>query len=858
MKMKETMRNSYLFASILTFLLGFIICVIVGFVLFFPGRQISISDEEKKIIERTGILLHIEDANEIWESEISRGQLSISDFVRNGLTGTQYLLQGKRDDAFSLDLSYIVYGNGNYADAIYEDCSGKSRNYVIESTLSALNSEYSPFLGYSDEFGTQLIDFEVDKPLQNDDGYVFGLRIISGEINMNGAEARTDFYVDDSLRPGEMKLYAGSSFGSSFSLTWDAREEIPGIHTVKVLLKTSDGRGAVMTGGQVIIPEFIALENDRVFPGYIPEGPNQIWYSLDAKEKNAYINFIDIQGSIEATLYDMNGRLIGTNDSSGTDNEVLRGLRETNLAGSSLQQQSLDAKNVFYARVQTSPNTEEFDGNQTFTVVTSKEVAISPEGELLAVTTDIGTTVDVNPGLSILGDEFDLDVVCINGSGEEVSYKKSALEFLPLNGFLTSLTMIDEKTQEVFEVYPTFDSSVFAYAYVSPQEVSGLELQYSGSEGYASKITVSNLTDNDISFRKGEEEGVQIHPASNVITIVVTDFDGEDREYTIYFLSGNDSAGYDTEVLSQFPASYHSGIWLLHNLRPEYRFIAYRPGIEWEDLVANQDSKGTSLANEGSHPQWVKPDSIVYDGTSWKAAETEVVEYFLDPRNFLNVVYVFQFEKLSFDESVHTVEGVRVMVEKSFLNDEDLDYANILYEAGKEANISPYFLASKIIQEMGRYGESKLATGTLEGYEGYYNFYNIGSTPNPSVTDGALINGARYAQWGRSPDEEELTEEEMLLLLPWTSPDLAIRGGARWIAASYVDIGQETLYFQKFDVIDNEDGLYIHQYAQNISMAYSEGARYFRAYLSQGMIDSSFLFIIPVYENMPLKFGTLP
>ncbi len=103
-----------------------------------------------------------------------------------------------------------------------------------------------------------------------------------------------------------------------------------------------------------------------------------------------------------------------------------------------------------------------------------------------------------------------------------------------------------------------------------------------------------------------------------------------------------------------------------------------------------------------------------------------------------------------------------------------------------------------------------------------------------------------------------ITPEEKAYLLPWTSPDLAIRGGARWIASSYVDIGQDTLYFQKFDVINNEDKLFSHQYAQNISMAYSEGIRYFRAYLSQDILASDFQFVIPVYLDMPMDYGILP
>ncbi len=121
-----------------------------------------------------------------------------------------------------------------------------------------------------------------------------------------------------------------------------------------------------------------------------------------------------------------------------------------------------------------------------------------------------------------------------------------------------------------------------------------------------------------------------------------------------------------------------------------------------------------------------------------------------------------------------------------------------------------------------------------------------------------MINGARYAQWGRDPEDQEITEEESALLLPWDSVENAITGGAIWIASRYTEAGQYSLYFQKFDVIDNEDGLYEHQYAQNISMAYTEAHRYFEGYASIGMLDNGFTFIIPVYENMPSTFGVMP
>ena len=58
-------------------------------------------------------------------------------------------------------------------------------------------------------------------------------------------------------------------------------------------------------------------------------------------------------------------------------------------------------------------------------------------------------------------------------------------------------------------------------------------------------------------------------------------------------------------------------------------------------------------------------------------------------------------------------------------NSDEYDYARIIYEAGENAGVSPYFLASRIIQEMGYNGESALYRGDLTGFEGYYNYYNI-------------------------------------------------------------------------------------------------------------------------------------
>ena len=56
-------------------------------------------------------------------------------------------------------------------------------------------------------------------------------------------------------------------------------------------------------------------------------------------------------------------------------------------------------------------------------------------------------------------------------------------------------------------------------------------------------------------------------------------------------------------------------------------------------------------------------------------------------------------------------------------------YAQVIMEAAQASNISPYHLASRIVQEQGSNSTaSSTGKGTYSGYVGYYNFYNINAT----------------------------------------------------------------------------------------------------------------------------------
>jgi len=86
----------------------------------------------------------------------------------------------------------------------------------------------------------------------------------------------------------------------------------------------------------------------------------------------------------------------------------------------------------------------------------------------------------------------------------------------------------------------------------------------------------------------------------------------------------------------------------------------------------------------------------------------------------------------------------------------------------------------------------------------------------------------------------------------------SLSGGSAFLSSSYIRRGQDTLYLQKFDVDSSYDGVCWHQYMQNIAAPESESLSAYRAYSNAGIVDSAFVFRIPVYRNMPSYACTKP
>lgn len=367
----------------------------------------------------------------------------------------------------------------------------------------------------------------------------------------------------------------------------------------------------------------------------------------------------------------------------------------------------------------------------------------------------------------------------------------------------------------------------------------------------------------------------------DIVTIIDTvDSDGDetyDKWYKIKFTySKKEYTGYvyvgfvkinvvndNVEIPEDVPELYKPYIEELLAYHPNWKFVFQDTGLEWSSLfsVEAQGMASRSLlpnpplsrrSTASGNYNWRTDKWISHDAGGWYQANTETIAYYMDPRNFLNEETVFMFESLSYDTTVQNISGVEKIIAGSFMENvkikntkgKSVSYAQAYINAGKVSGVSPYHLASRTIQEVGREGSGSVS-GNYSGYEGYYNFYNI----NASAGSKPIANGLRYASGVTSS-----AEDKEKYLLPWNTPYKAILGGAKWIANGYIDRNQNTLYYQKFDVINNR----YHQYMQNIGAPASESKVIRKTYLGLDAIDTNFTFIVPYYRNMPEKPCALP
>lgn len=314
-----------------------------------------------------------------------------------------------------------------------------------------------------------------------------------------------------------------------------------------------------------------------------------------------------------------------------------------------------------------------------------------------------------------------------------------------------------------------------------------------------------------------------------------------------------------TSVIDEnFPDSYKPYLEALKAKHPNWIFKAVHNKLDWEESVKQESyeiSTGISTISDNFSFNWKADIANPYRDGNFVTASKSAVKYVMDPRNFLNEYGIFQFEALDYNAQTSTTSTIEKIISGTTMSEYPTQYKKIgamttledgltwsqtIINAAKNSGgqgISAVFLASRMKQETAL---EILNNGSINGsnstYPGIYNFFNIGASPNADGT-GSVTNGLAYASSKN-----------------WTTPAASINYGATYLWSDYIQYGQNTGYFQKFRVSNpygNASNLYSHQYMTNISAPVSEGTTTYLAYKKSGLLESSFVFYIPVFENMP-------
>ena len=325
-----------------------------------------------------------------------------------------------------------------------------------------------------------------------------------------------------------------------------------------------------------------------------------------------------------------------------------------------------------------------------------------------------------------------------------------------------------------------------------------------------------------------------------IITALSLQYMVDAVQYVQYIRSG----------ISAFPADYQAKLNEIAKVHPNWKFQAYYTGISWNTLIEKErdESVHRNRIINTSQSSWKHDCNFEENG--YACASDEIVAYYLDPRNFLNEKNIFQFVESSYNYSTQTLEEIQKSVKGTYLdstitckdnnnNMVTMSYSQMIIEAAKQSNISAFYIKSKIIQETGVNGSDSV-NGTYAGYEGYYNFYNYGADDKGKPIE----NGLKFAK-----------------SQGWDSQYKAIVNGAKLIGKKYIEAGQNTAYFNKWDVVGTkilkdgekqsvqEKDLFWHQYMTNIQDPTNQSYSNYNLYSNN--LDGNITFIIPVYNNMP-------
>lgn len=286
-----------------------------------------------------------------------------------------------------------------------------------------------------------------------------------------------------------------------------------------------------------------------------------------------------------------------------------------------------------------------------------------------------------------------------------------------------------------------------------------------------------------------------------------------------------------------FPEDYKDALRKLYAHHPNWVFKAQHLSMTWAEAVAAESEALINALDMDVAPEawlsmeygaynWDKNQYEAVDDGGWVTASSGIIAHYMDPRNFLDFTYIFQFEDLLYSDK-HAITGVQAILPTRYDG-----YAEDLLKAAKDANVNAYFLAARMTQEGSKIDGTWVGDDGVS-YKGYYNFFNIGAYAGSQhgAYHGAVTNGAIYAK-----------------KQGWDSPYNCIVGSAQFLGRNYIHRGQNTIYYQKFNVAG--DNLYANQYMTNLQAPSSE-SKIRAGKATPEELAGGMTFVLPVYKEMP-------
>ncbi|MFL0468160.1 bifunctional autolysin [Staphylococcus cohnii] len=286
-------------------------------------------------------------------------------------------------------------------------------------------------------------------------------------------------------------------------------------------------------------------------------------------------------------------------------------------------------------------------------------------------------------------------------------------------------------------------------------------------------------------------------------------------DYVIYNANGNyyldpsvtksagSLKGFHESIFTVFEKQIINGVTWYHGKLSNGKIVWIKESDLRKELVKYYKSNLTlDQAVALQHGLKFKPQIQRTPG-KWEDATTSEIKNAMNSSKLAkDPTQKYQFLRLDKSQNISGTDLDKLLVGKGILEGQGEAFS----EAAKTYNINEVYLVSHALLETGN-GTSKLANGgdvvnnkiVTNGAKKYYNMFGIGAVDKDPVKQGfatAKNNG-------------------------WDTVKKAIVGGAKFIANSYINQGQNTLYKMRW----NPDNPGVHQYATDVAWASHNATR---------------------------------